>query len=66
MTIKSDQLIGKQLALCDIKECVCCKHPKYKGKRKPSTTLTLADGCTCHIAWQYICDIKEHFKVEET
>ena len=35
-------------------EKLCTKHPRYQGKKAPTTKLGPEDGCTCHEAYQKI------------
>lgn len=33
---------------------LCNKHPRFQGKKKPTTLLRESDGCTCHTAYETI------------
>lgn len=35
-------------------ENLCSKHPRFQGKKKPTTLLRESDGCTCHTAFESI------------
>jgi hypothetical protein len=56
--VSLDVTLGTMLGNCEVSGVICKKHPKYEGKRKPTSKYGVLTGCTCHMFWAYktICE----------
>jgi len=52
-------MVGGLVGACANKDVACLIHKKYKGLRKPTTNLSIFDGCTCHVYWAYKTNLEK-------